>query len=180
MRDLDVYVGDKLVARTRIEHVGDGEIRYIAAAPIDRRYSAHGSGLPFPNYEMAFDNTPNRGVVDDRRGEIRLAGAPNAFYARGGAVLVPPTLYLSVPSASSAHKGAAGGASARREEYTVKLGCGLRNKVLNFPRIRSRLGPLFYGNSDALPIRSQEAILVDGSAAADRSAFDFWGLRPAR
>ena len=39
------------------------KIKYWAANPPEFNYSFSGSGLPFPNEDVAFDNTPNRGAV---------------------------------------------------------------------------------------------------------------------
>ena len=43
--------------------VKDGVLNYLAAAPADHITSYTGSGLAFPNEEVAFDNTPNKGKM---------------------------------------------------------------------------------------------------------------------
>lgn len=70
--------------------------RYVAANPPDTRYSRAGSGLPFPNPDIAFDNTPSEGEVTTNRDgsfQFRLK-TPNSYYLKGGRELVPPTVYI--------------------------------------------------------------------------------------
>ena len=49
-------------------------VNFWAASPPDRMTTFAGSGLPFANPEMAFENTPNKGAVRavDGSFEIRL------------------------------------------------------------------------------------------------------------
>ncbi len=70
-------------------------VEYIAASPADHRSSYAGSGLPFPNAEMAYENTPNRGAVKTTNGyfEIRIS-YPNAFYVEQGTKLLRPHLLI--------------------------------------------------------------------------------------
>lgn len=181
---VDIYVREDLAMSTHIDVAGfprggDTKMMFIAAAPYDRRYSTHGSCLPFPNYALAFEGTPNKGVAmrtvrfsddnDDDKDDkpayaVKLCGMPNTFYASGGRSIVPPTVYVRFGE----------------REYSIKMSCGLRNKVLNYPRRRTAMGPSFYDNVDDLPVRSQEEILLDGSAGTDRAPSEFWGGRPAR
>lgn len=70
-------------------------INFWAAAPIDRMAIFAGSGLPFPNPEVAYENTPNKGSVYASNGhsEIRLR-FPNSFYVSMGTILLPPHVLL--------------------------------------------------------------------------------------
>jgi len=75
-------------------------IDYIAANPIDRRYSYSGSGLPFPNAELAYEGTTNKGtaVIDDD-GDFQIeVEYPNAYYVRQGSILLNPHVYLYLKS----------------------------------------------------------------------------------
>ena len=190
---VDVYIQNEFFTSSKLDIDPDAssDLYFIAAAPYDRRQSSHGSCLPFPNYALAFEGSKNKGVAtrsieverEDRdrpqdNGEdsggtmkysVNLCSMPNTFYASGGRVIVPPTVYVRIANKAG-----------RVKEYSIKLTCGLRNKVLNYPRSRNRLGPLFYDNVDSLPIRSQEMILAESSISADRSPFEFWGGKPAR
>jgi len=74
------------------------QIRYLAAAPPDFRDSYAGSGLPFPNEEIAYDNTRNKGKVTiDKEGkfEFRIS-YPNSYYINGGSTLIKPHLHILV------------------------------------------------------------------------------------
>lgn len=70
-------------------------VNFWAASPPDRMTTFAGSGLPFANPEMAFENTPNRGAVRAVAGafEIRLQ-FPNSFYVNMGKTLLPPHVLL--------------------------------------------------------------------------------------
>ena len=79
----------------------DHKLRYIAAAPPDRRASYMGSALPFANEEMAYDSTPNKGEIElnSRFGSgvfsFQLV-RPNAYYRANGSQLIMPHVQFSV------------------------------------------------------------------------------------
>lgn len=74
---------------------GNTTVNFWAASPPDRMTTFAGSGLPFANPEMAFENTPNKGAVKAANGafEIRLQ-FPNSFYVNMGKTLLPPHVLL--------------------------------------------------------------------------------------
>ena len=170
-----VYVNDRLVRKARFDDPLDDErMRYIAASPPERRYSSFGSALPFADYAQAFDGTPNRGehLIIDGLFTVHIT-EPNAFYARMGRVLVPPTLYISYFSGK------------KRKERAIKLFDAGNHKLLNYPR--GRKGPAFYASLSDLPPRGQDQILVDASRAAhdhpemgphNRAPYDFCRTKP--
>ena len=67
-------------------------ISWIAAAPVTRGIGFAGSGQPYPNREIAFENTPNKGSLEsmDGRFSINLRGIPAGYYTGLGATFVPP------------------------------------------------------------------------------------------
>lgn len=69
-----------------------------AASPRDANQSFTGSGLPFPNADVAFGN--NSIVLKDwtRRDFKVTLLEPNAFYDRGGSVYIPPTIFAKAVS----------------------------------------------------------------------------------
>jgi len=74
----------------------NGSIEYIAAAPCDFRMSYAGSGLPWPNEDVAYGQTPNRGKVSgDFKFEILY---PNAYYVNNGSTMVQPHVHLFTSS----------------------------------------------------------------------------------
>ena len=66
----------------------------IAANPIDRMSNYSGSGLPFPNYEIAFENTQNIHKID-RTGIFDVSFKyPNSFYMPDGINKIKPSIYF--------------------------------------------------------------------------------------
>lgn len=68
--------------------------QYWAPAPPDVRQCVSGSGLPFPNEEVAFENSPNIGKIplgSDGSFSIKLK-YPNSHYRNLGALYVRPNV----------------------------------------------------------------------------------------
>lgn len=75
-------------------------IEYLSSSPIGRNQSLEGSGLPFHNYQIAYDNTPNQGTISpssDGSFTIKLKH-PNSYYINLGKVLLKPHIHLSLTS----------------------------------------------------------------------------------
>ena len=71
-------------------------ILYWAANPPNYNTSFSGSGIPFPNPDIAFQGTPNRGAVRVENGLFRVhLHFPNSFYTEMGKDHIPPRLYFS-------------------------------------------------------------------------------------
>jgi hypothetical protein len=75
-------------------------IDYIAASPISRGYSYSGSGLPYPNPEMAYEGTPNIGTIHlDSEGDFKVElEYPNAYYVKQGTILLNPHVHFYLKS----------------------------------------------------------------------------------
>ena len=67
-------------------------ISWIAAAPVTRGIGFAGSGQPYPNKDIAYSETPNKGTVDSADGtfSINLKGIPAGYFAGLGSIYVPP------------------------------------------------------------------------------------------
>jgi hypothetical protein len=84
--------------------LASSSVRFWAAAPRERRASFTGSGLPFPNKTIAFQNTPNTKhmTVDLNFPKISVEVlSPNAYY--DGDTFVPPHVdfeYLPIGESS--------------------------------------------------------------------------------
>jgi hypothetical protein len=103
-------------------------ITYWAANPIGRGYSYSGSGLPFANPEMAYENTPNQGdLLLDNSGQFQIQlDHPNSYYVGQGSVLLKPHVHLG----------------ANGKVYTVQLGDNLPYRSLkNLPGRPNRTQP---------------------------------------
>jgi len=95
-------------------------ILYWAANPPNFRSSFSGSGLPYPNAIVAYENTTNKGVANvhsDGTFEIRFR-FPNAYYAKLGTEFIRPHLNIQVN---------------RGKVYTVPLGEGVPFRFLTYP-----------------------------------------------
>ncbi len=74
------------------------KVKYWAANPIIRNYSYSGSGLPYPNPETAYENTPNQGYIllDNNGRFIIKLDSPSGYYVKQGKILLKPHLHLKV------------------------------------------------------------------------------------
>lgn len=143
------------------------QMEYIAAAPVERRASYTGSGLPFSSAQMAFDNTPNKGSIqmNTYTHEI-VVKSPNSYYSGHGTVLIPPTVYFSFIQ------------NGKHRKVSVKLNDGVYYRTLTYPS--QRTGAMFYDNVQNLPVRSQEQVLRDSAYPQDLSTVKtFWNLKPS-
>jgi len=155
----------------------DSQVVFWAPHPPDYRTSYSGSALPFKDSEMAFDQTPNAGVVNvdsDGTFEISLK-YPSGYYSSLG------TLYVS-PHIRMQH--VVNGKPGKVE--IIKIGEGVPFRLLTYPPVPStapRCSPAFYDNRAQLPVRTQEQILRDSSypqfSQNMHMPANFWGLRPA-
>ncbi len=74
-------------------------IYWMAAAPVTRGIGFAGAGAPYPNREIAFENTPHQGKVDSADGSfsIELKDIPAGYYSGLGSIYVPPMVeFVSV------------------------------------------------------------------------------------
>ena len=71
--------------------VREGFVTYTASAPPDVRQSIAGSGLPFPNERVAYENSPNSGRALIHNGTFSFdVTYPNSYYTKNGSELVRP------------------------------------------------------------------------------------------
>jgi hypothetical protein len=170
--------GNVVVQGTLKEGNADSKIMYFAANPAEEiKQSFSGSGLPFPNPDIAFHNTSNVGAVNAVNGQftIRL-NYPNSYYVGMGSLYIPPHIHLKLCEPGFENK-----------IHSIKLGDGIPYRTLTHPAppsLNFRVSPLFYNNPD-LPVRSQEQILRDSAypvydTIPPKIPDNFWGLRPPR
>ena len=82
------------------EYAFPGDIVRYAAATTALRQSTHGSRIPYPSREIAFEGTPNFGsarVADDGRIHVRLQTQPAAFIHHNE--FVPPAVFVDTSGA---------------------------------------------------------------------------------
>lgn len=158
---------------TIYDNVKGQTLEYYAAAPPDFRATYTGSGLPFANPQMAFDGSPNIGVVELSPGNNFTLNIlyPNSYYIGLGTVIIPPTVYISYYSLTSQEK----------KIVPIQISKGIPYRLLTYPMqyTKARKDATFYAGGFELPVRSQEQILRDSAyPSRNEMSSDFWGLRP--
>lgn len=147
-------------------------IKYSASNPPTYNSNFSGSGLPFPNETVAFENTPNMGVVQVVNGQFSFSlRYPNSYYINLGSVYVPPQVRLMLVNKDN---------KQMESIKTVNLGEGIPFRTLTWPNQRDwNKGSLFYKNDD-LPVRTQYQILLDSAyPSTNKIPGNFWGLKPS-
>jgi len=145
-------------------------VKYWAASCPTCGYSFTGSCLPFPNEEIAFQKTNNKGVAPIKNGKFTFnIMYPNSYMKNMGKVYVPPQIKLQFSSKSGNISGI----------YEVTLGNGIPFRSSELPKKRNWLtGPMFYNNPN-LPVRGQEAILrTSAYPSKNVEPKNFWGSVP--
>jgi hypothetical protein len=125
----------------------------IAPNPIDRMSNYSGSGLPFPNYEIAFENTPNIHTIDSSGVFDISFKYPNSFYIPDGINKIKPSIFFIFTDNND---------DSFRLQYELHDINALRTLVNR----SSRKNPEFYGAKDyILPIDTAEKVMYAYSRA---------------
>jgi hypothetical protein len=152
--------------------LGKRFIKYSACNPPTYNSSFSGSGLPYPSEEIAFENTPNRGVVEVIYGKFEFTiKYPNSYYINLGSIYVEPHVKLMIVDQDNNMIG---------DMKIINLGEGIPYRTLTYPMQRDfNEGPLFYKRKEVDIIRGQYQILLD-SAYPSKNIVpnNFWGLTP--
>jgi hypothetical protein len=153
-------------------NIPDTLVVYWAPSPPTYLTSYSGSGLPYPNADVAYSRTPNSGAVKTGpNGDFSFnLKYPNSYYVRLGTLYVPPQVNIKICQ------------SGMDDKYsTIQLGEGIPYRTLTYPAPPSkkpRISPLFYHEPKDL-IRSQEQILRESAYPSTNTMPDnFWGLKP--
>lgn len=138
-------------------------ITYWAPAPADRLQSFSGSGLPFPNPEVAYDNTPNYDNIEVVNGQFEFRMKyPNSYYTELGTGLIPPIVNLKVDGSD--------------KTTTFKIDDGIPFRSLTHLKNHT---VEFYARDNCL-VRSQEDILrSSGYNSENPIPSNFWGPKPS-
>jgi len=146
-------------------------VKYWASAPPTYSLSFAGSGLPYANEAMAFENTPNKGVAQIKEGKFQFAlEYPGSYYDNMQKVYVGPQVQFVFCDSAGRNLS---------DVHIAKLGNGIPFRTLTWPMKRDwNNGPLWYCNNN-LPVRNQEQILRDsGYPAVNKEPANFWGTMP--
>ncbi len=158
-----------------LANIQDVYIQYWAPNKPTRGYSFNGSGLPFANEEMAYQDTDNKGVAKVAGGQfIFNLDYPNSYYTQMGRKLNPPQVKFRFCDSKG---------KSMSKVYTVPLGHSIPFRSLNETKKRDwSKGPLFYSNPDMPPCRTQFQILVDSRYPDQtmKEPANFWGTKPPK
>lgn len=146
-------------------------IKYSASNPPTYNSNFSGSGLPYPSEDIAFENTPNRGVVEIINGVFNFSiRYPNSYYINMGTVYIEPHVKLTIVDKDNNNIG---------ETKSVNLGTGIPFRTLTWPIERDwSKGPLFY-KTDVDIVRTQYQILLDSAYPSKNvTPKNFWGMMP--
>lgn len=124
-----------------------------APNPIDRMSNYSGSGLPFPNHEIAFENTPNLINVDSSGKFENIFKYPNSFYMPDGINKIISSIFIMFTDNDN---------NITKLQYKLHDINALRTLINR----SSRKGPEFYGSKDyILPIDTAENVMYAYSKA---------------
>jgi hypothetical protein len=146
-------------------------IKYSACNPPTYNGSFTGSGLPFPSEDVAYENSPNRGVVEVVNGRFKFTiKYPNSYYINLGTVYVPPHVKIMLVDCNN---------EPLSEPQVIDLGEGIPFRTLTWPKERDwNKGSLFYDNKN-LTVRTQYEILLDSAYPLQNTMpRNFWGTKP--
>ena len=143
-------------------------VKYWAASCPTCGYSFTGSCLPFPNEDVAYENTPNQGTIEiyDINFSLKFI-KPNSYYTNQGKVLVKPHVNIMFMTGDNKPLGTI---------YKIDIDNYIPYRTLSM----ERKNVMFYHNAP-LPIRTQEEIIRDSAYPEQtmKEHKNFWGLKPS-
>ncbi len=91
------YTNDMIHVVGKCPYSRANSLAYKAAAPADHRSSLMGSGLPFANPDMAYQGTPNQGIIPIVSGKFQFSlRQPNSYYVKDGTLLISPHVHIFI------------------------------------------------------------------------------------
>ena len=157
--------GDILVEGTVESVSSNPSVIYWAPCPANRGASFSGSGLPYPNPEIAYEKTPNVGMVKttDRKFAFRIK-YPNSYYSALGTGYIPPIVNIKVCEEGQQDK-----------TTTIKIDDGIPFRSLTHIK-KHRVEKYRVPERE---VRTQEEILrSSGYPAENKMPSNFWGDKP--
>ncbi len=119
-------------------------VKYNASNPPNYNSSFSGSGLPYPNEEIAFENTPNKGIVEILNGDFKIKiKYPNSYYSNMR--YVPPEIRLLIVDKDN---------NSLSDIMNINLGDGIPYRTLTMPNNKK--------NSN-LDVKTQYEILMESA-----------------
>lgn len=126
-------------------------LAYSAAKPPDYRQSYTGSALPFPDAQIAYQNSPNVGKIKMVGNNVSFKiHVPNSYYSHVGTRLILPHVRIDLMDMN-------------KNSYSseiIELGEIAPFRMLSYPSIPvPRDSPNFYSREHLTTARTQEEIL---------------------
>lgn len=143
-------------------------IMWWAANPPTYSVSFTGSGMPFPNENIAFERTPNQGFIPLQSPLFSVSLIkPNSYYTHLGKKYVPPQLKYCLCDSSGKNCS---------PTYTVKLSEGIPFRYQTFPPQRNwNAGPMFYCNPNTIVGNQEQILRINGYPEDGIQPPNFWG-----
>lgn len=154
-----------------VSDISTCSLKFWAANSPTYNGSFSGSGLPFPNENVALDNSVNSGLAKIKGSQFSFDILyPNSYYANMGSVYISPEVKIQIVNKNG--KGLS-------KIQSIKVGNGIPFRTLTWPVQRDwNKGALFYYNP-FLTVRSQYQILLDSAYKPNEPVPDnFWGSKP--
>ena len=142
-------------------------LKYWAANCPTNGSSFSGSGLPYPNRDIAYENTKNQGIIQVLGDVFSLnILKPNSYYENQGKTLIRP--HVNFMFIDGNEKPISNVYKTMIEDYIPYRSLSMRREDV-----------LFY-NVPNLPIRTQEQILKDSRYPVNnmKESDNFWGTKP--
>ena len=162
-----------IIVRGSFSDPSVSQVMFWAAAPPTFGTSFSGSGMPYPNPVVAYDRTPNKGIVEVNNGSFAInIKYPNAYYVGLGTLYIAPHVNFKIcePGHEDTY-------------FTVQIDGGIPFRTLTWPAPPSknpRSSPMFYCRPEK-GARTQESILrASAYPAVNVMPDNFWGDRPPR
>ena len=148
-------------------------IKYWASNSPTYNSNYSGSGLPYPNEEVAFENSENIGTSNLNNGKFSFSiSYPNSYYTNMGTIYIKPEVQIQVFD-NQTNKEVS-------EIQHINLGEGIPFRTLTYPYQRNwNEGSLFYRNTKMPTLRNQEQILQESAyPLTNTMPNNFWGKKP--
>jgi hypothetical protein len=129
----------------------------IAPNPIDRMSNYSGSGLPFPCGDIAFDNSPNKYIIEKNGYFNVIFKYPNSYYAQDGKTKIVSSIFFILDYGNN------GNSNKEFIRFELKDLCVLRTLADRQSKFK---GPEYYAARDyLLPLDTAENVMRAYSTA---------------
>ncbi len=147
-------------------------IKYWAANQPTYNMSFTGSGMAYPNEDIAFQGSKNCGITEVKSNKFSFSiNFPNSYYKNMGSEFVGPEVKIKVVNSQNI---------AVSDIQRISLGENIPFRQTEWPTQRDwSKGPLFYCNKTMPLVRTQFDILkASAYPMTNTTPSNFWSTRP--